>query len=539
MIATEVDPLCHPLSPDNKLVVAPGILGGTNCPCSGRTSFGGKSPLTWGIKESNVGGNLGSKLSRLGFAGIIIEGKAQEIVTLFIDKNGARLLPAKELADTLIYEATARLQDTYGKKVAVATIGPAGEALMAGACIGVTDVDGVPTRQAGRGGLGALMGSKNLKAIVVDDTDTSMVPAINKENFNEAVKTFTQLLKKHPLTSEVLPQLGTNGVVNIINEAGAYPTRNFSSGRFEKAADVCGEKMREIIVARGANPTHHCMAGCPIQCSNTYRNEKGEEITGGLEYESIWALGANCGIGNLDDLALLNRLCDDIGLDTIETGVAIGVAMEAGVLPFGDSQGAINLLQEIRKKSPIGRIIGNGARVVGEAYGVVRVPVVKGQGIPGYDPRAIKGMGVTYAISPMGADHTSAYSTAPEIYKVGGNFDPLSPEGKVKLVMELLTMTAAIDATGLCFMASIPFSDDPKGLECLLALLSAKTGKKVTVEDVVNLGKMILDTEWDFNKRAGLSSAHNRLPRFLRTEKLPPLNVVNDVDEKEMEALSL
>lgn len=538
VIAAEVDPLCHPLSPDNKLVVAPGILGGTNCPTSGRTSFGGKSPLTGGIKESNAGGILGSKLARLNLAGIIIEGNSQDLVTLLIEKNGARLIPARELEDALIYEATATLQNIYGEKVAIAAIGPAGETRMKGACIGVTDLDGIPTRQAGRGGLGALMGAKNLKAIVVDDTDTSMAPVIDKGNFKEAVKAFSAMIKRHPVTSEILPQLGTDGGVNIINEASAYPTRNFSSGRFEKAADVCGEKMREIIIARGAKPTHPCMPGCPVQCSNTYRNEKGEEITGGWEYESIWALGANCGIGNLDDLALLNRLCDDIGLDTIETGVAIGVAMEAGVLSFGDSQGAINLLLEVRRKTPLGRIIGNGARVVGETYGVVRVPVVKGQGMAGYEPRAIKGMGVSYAISPMGADHTSAYSTAPEVMG-RGDFDPLSPRGKVKLVMGLLTMTAVIDATGICFLAATPIFDDPRGFDCLLRLINAKTGETFTLEDMVKLGKTILDTEWDFNKRAGFSSAHNRLPRFFRTEKLPPLNVVNDVDEKEMEALLL
>jgi len=539
MINDEVDPLCHPLSPDNKFIVAPGILAGTNVSSSGRTSFAGKSPLTKGIKESNVGGTIGMKLARLNIAGIVFEGKSDKLVTLYLSKDAVRFDDAEALQDTLIYDAVASLQVKYGKDVAIAAIGPAGEALMAGACIGITDVDGAATRQAGRGGLGALMGSKNLKAIVADDTGTSAVQVADKDGLKEAVKAFAKMIKDHPMTGQELPRYGTNGVVNVINAVGAYPTRNFSEGRFEGVSEICGEKMYEIITERKAKPTDRCMPGCLVQCSNTYNNEKGEEITGGFEYETIWAFGANCGISDLDALAELNRLCDDIGVDTIETGVAIGVAMEAAVIEFGDTQGAIGLVKEIQKKTPMGRILGNGAQMVGGAFGVVRVPVVKGQAIPGYDPRAIKGMGVCYALSPMGADHTSAYTTAPEIYNVGGDLDPLSPEGKVELVQQLLAMNAALDSIGLCFMACVPLFDNSEGLPCLVKMITAKTGDAFGMDELMNLGSSIIATEMDFNKRAGFSKAHNRLPRFFRTEKLAPLNVVNDVDENEIDAASV
>lgn len=536
LINEEVDPLCHPLSPENKLIVAPGILAGTAVSSSGRTSFAGKSPLTKGIKESNVGGTIGMKLARLNIAGIVFEGKSDNLVTLYLGKDDVRLDDAAALQDSLIYDAAASLQDKYGNDVAIAAIGPAGEALMASACIGVTDVDGAPTRQAGRGGLGALMGSKNLKAIVADDTGTVAVKPADKETLTDAVKAFSKMILDHSLTGQELPRFGTNGVANVINEVGAYPTRNFSKGQFDGVSKICGETMYDIITERNAKPTHRCMTGCLVQCSNTYNNKNGEEITGGFEYETIWAFGANCGIADLDVLAELNRLCDDIGVDTIETGVAMGVAMEAGVIEFGDSEGAIRLVKEIQEKTPLGRILGNGSQMVGNAFGVVRVPAVKGQAIPGYDPRAIKGMGACYALSPMGADHTAAYTTAPEVYKVGGDLDPLSPDGKVELVQQMLAMNAALDSIGLCFMASIPLFDDPEGLPCLVKMIAAKTGDAFGMDDLMNLGGSTIAKEMAFNERAGFSKAHNRLPRFFRTEKLAPLNVVNDIDESEMDA---
>lgn len=533
VIGTEVDPLCHPLSPENKLVVAPGIMGGTNCPCSGRASFGGKSPLTGGIKESNVGGELGTKLGKLGLAGIIFEGQCEELIVLFIDRNGVRLDSGRELTGALTYESAVKLKAKYGSKVAIAVIGPAGEARMKTACISVTDLDGLPTRQAGRGGLGALMGSKNVKAIVVDDTGLSQVRGVEPDGLKEASTLFSRMIKAHPVSGDALARYGTTCVLSLINEAGAFPTRNFSVGQFEKASEISGEKLNEVIGTRGGRNKHRCMASCIVNCSNTYLDENGAEITGGFEYESIWALGANCGIGNLDDLAVLNRLCDDIGVDTIETGVAIGVAMSAQVLSFGDSTGVINLLDEVRRSTPLGRIIGNGARVVGEAFGIDRVPVVKGQALSAYDPRAIKGMGVTYALSTMGADHTDAYMVGPEV--LGQQLDPLSPEGKVQVAAHLFTMNALLDSAGLCVMSTLPLLEGPEGMNVLGKLIGHKIGQQITVDDLISFGDKIVKTERDFNKRAGFSVQHNRLPRFFRTEMLPPLNVVNDIDEKEMD----
>ncbi|MDO8885421.1 aldehyde ferredoxin oxidoreductase C-terminal domain-containing protein [Candidatus Oleimmundimicrobium sp.] len=539
VVAAEVNPLCHPLGEENKLVIAPGLLGGTNCPNSGRVSFGAKSPLTGGIKESNVGGTLGVRLAKLQIAGIIIEGKAKdgESYVLLVNKDGATLKPSNELKNELVYNAVEKLRAKYGEKVAIACIGPAGEAKMAAANISVTDIDGVPTRQAGRGGLGAVMGSKGIKAIVVDGTDAPGVNIKDKDSFNKAAKVFADTLKKDSISGEGLPLYGTAILINILNEAGALPTKNFSSGRFEEANNISGETMREIILKRKGNPTHPCSPGCIIDCSNVYKLEDGTEITGGFEYESIWALGANCGIGDLDIVARLNRLCDDIGLDTIEMGDTIGVAMEAGIISFGDGEGAINLLKEAEKGSPLGKIVGSGCTCLGKVYGIERVPQVKGQGMPAYDPRATKGTGVTYATSPMGADHTAGYVIAMEIAGCGGKVDPLDPKGKADLSKAFQVATAATDCTGLCLFVAFATLTNERANPAVVDMLNAMYGLKLTGDDVTKLGKKVLQTERDFNKRVGFTKAHDRLPLFMTKEKLPPHNTVFDVSNEDLDSV--
>ncbi len=539
VVATEVDPLCHPLGGENKLVVAPGLLGGTPCPNSGRTSFGAKSPLTGTIKETNVGGTLGANLADLQIAGIVVEGEAgdDKSYTLIVNKDGATLESAEELKNNLVYDAVKKLQAKYGENVSIACIGPAGEAKMATANISVTDIDGIPTRQAGRGGLGAVMGSKGLKAIVVNDAGAPGVDIKDKEAFDNAAEVFTDVLQKAPVTGETLPLYGTDILINILNEAGGLPTRNFSSGRFEMANNISGETMRETILKRKGNPTHPCMPGCIIRCSNVYKLEDGTEITGGFEYESIWALGANCGIGDLDTIAQLNRLCDDIGIDTIETGDTIAVAMEAGIIPFGDGKGAINLLKEVEKGSPLGKIIGSGATCLGKVYGVTHVPQVKGQGMPAYEPRAVKGTAVTYATSPMGADHTAGYAVAVEILGCGGTADPLDPKGKADLSKTFQIVTAAVDCTGLCLFIAFGTLVDERGVPAIVDMLNAQYGLNLTGDDVTELGKKVLQTEWDFNRRAGFTKEHDRIPFFMTKEKLPPHNTVFDVPIKDIDGV--
>jgi aldehyde:ferredoxin oxidoreductase len=238
--------------------------------------------------------------------------------------------------------------------------------------------------------------------------------------FKEANKKFVAGIKKHPVTGEGLPAYGTNILTNVLNEAGAYPTRNFQTGRFEGASKISGETQAALEIERGGVATHGCHRGCIIRCSGTFFDKNGRFLTKQPEYETVWAHGGNCGIDDLDAIALIDRLDDDFGVDTIEMGATIAVAMEAGIAEFGDAEAAINLVKEVGKGSYLGRILGNGAEVTGRVFGVERVPVVKGQAMPAYDPRAVQGIGVTYATTTMGADHTAGYAVTANILGVGG-----------------------------------------------------------------------------------------------------------------------
>ena len=539
IVNAEVPPTCHPLDENNKLVIAPGLLSGTPAPCSGRLSVGAKSPLTGTIKESNVGGTAAQKLARLGIAGIVVEGKPKngKLSTLKITADGAELAEHKNLKGLGNYDTVAKLTEKYGEKVGYISIGQAGEMKMSAASVAVTDPENRPTRHAGRGGMGAVMGSKGLKAIIVDDSGTSRPAAKDPEAFREASRTFARLLREHPVTGETLPTYGTNALANVINEAGAYPTRNFSDGQFEGVDKISGETLRDTIIARGGSPKHACHPGCIIQCSGIYHDKDGNYLTKRVEYETVWANGADLGIDDLDAIAQMDRLYDDYGLDTIEMGATIGVAMEAGVKEFGDAQGAIELVHEVGKGTPLGRILGNGAAVTGQAFGVSRVPVVKRQALPAYDPRAVKGIGVTYATSTMGGDHTSGYSVAPNVLKVGGDIDPLSPEGQVEVSRNLQIATAAIDSTGLCLFVAFCVLDVPEALDAIVNMINAQYGLSLTGDDVVELGKRILRTERKFNAAAGFSNIDDRLPYFFKTEVLPPHNVVFDVPDEELDTV--
>jgi len=539
IVADEVHPRCHPLGPESKLVIAPGLLAGSSAPSSGRSSVGGKSPLTGGIKESNAGGIPGQMLGKLGIAAVVLEGQPKDTSwkLLKISAQGATLEPADDLAGKGCYEVDEVLAERCGK-VGIITIGPAGEMRLAGAGISMNDMENKPGRFAGRGGLGAVMGAKGIKAIVVDPTDAPGIELADADKLKAAGKRFAQdILLKHPVTSEALPTYGTAVLINIINEAGGLPTRNFSDGRFEGAEKTSGEAIAETIAKRGGSGKagHACHPGCVIRCSNIYPDEKGDPIVACLEYESDWALGANCGIDDLDVIAELNRICNDVGVDTIEMGVAIGVAMEAGVVEFGDGKGAIGLLNEVAKGTALGRVIGSGAELVGKAYGVSRVPVTKGQGLPAYDPRSIKGIGVTYATSTMGGDHTAGYAIAPNILKVGGDIDPLSNDGQVDASRNLQIATAALDATGLCLFCAFAILDSDEAVPLICEMVSAVEGKDFTPDDFVGLGTEVLKVERDFNTRAGFSKEHDRLPRFFETEALPPHNVVFDLPPEELD----
>ncbi|MBF7082568.1 aldehyde ferredoxin oxidoreductase [Desulfallas sp. Bu1-1] len=536
LVADEVPPTCDPLGPFNKLVIAPGLLSGTSAPSSGRLSVGGKSPLTGGIKEANAGGITSQKLANLGIKAIIVEGKPAGggLSLLKITPDGAELLPADDLAGKGTYEVTATCRRRYGDKVGVITIGPAGEMLMLSAGVTNNDSDGNSSRYAGRGGLGAVMGSKGLKAIVVDCPKTFDVPVKDPERFKAAAKKFSKILLDNPTCGQGLPNYGTNVLMNIINEAGALPVRNFRFGRFDKAGEVSGEKLAEVAVARGGKATHACHPGCVMRCSNVYPMPDGK-VCAPIEYETAWCFGPNLEIGDLDVIAKLNYICNDVGLDTIETGCTLGVLMEAGVIPFGDGQAAIAALEEVGKGTPLGRIIGSGATNAGKVFGVTRVPAVKGQGIPAYDPRACKGNGVTYATTPMGADHTAGYAVTANILRVGGYVNPLEPFGQVELSRNLQVATAAVDSTGLCLFVAFAVLDNPEALPAIVEMINAQYGTALTVEDVAALGQNVLKVERKFNQEAGFTRADDRLPEFFYTEELPPHNTRFDVKGEELD----
>ncbi len=539
IVAKEVPPTCHPLSEDNKLVIAPGLLSGSVAAMSGRISVGCKSPLTGGIKEANSGGQPSQMLGRLGYAAIVLEGKPKNgsLYKVFINKDGVDIKEDNNLCMLGNYDTVEKMKAEYGDKVHCISIGPAGEMKMSAASIAFTDMEQRPTRHAGRGGVGAVMGSKGVKVIVIDDAGTGARAPKDPEKFKAANKEFVAGLRKHAVTGQGLPAYGTNVLTNVINEAGAYPTNNFSTGQFAGASKISGETQAELENARGGegSATHGCHRGCVIRCSGTFYDKNGNYLTKQPEYETVWAHGGNCGIDDLEAIAQIDRLDDDYGLDTIEMGATIGVAMEAGVAKFGDAEAAIKLVKEVGRGTPLGRILGNGAAVTGKVYGIERVPVVKGQSMPAYDPRAVQGQGVTYATTTMGADHTAGYAVTANILGVGGSVNPLKPEGQVELSRNLQVATAAIDSTGMCVFIAFAILDQPETFQALLDLIGAFIGQDMTADGVAALGQRVLKSEREFNAKAGFTKEDDRLPDYFKKEKLAPHNVTFAVTDQELD----
>ncbi|MGB9499161.1 MAG: aldehyde ferredoxin oxidoreductase family protein [Dissulfuribacterales bacterium] len=539
IISNEVPALCHPLGEKNKLVIAPGLLSGSAAAMSGRLSVGCKSPLTGGIKEANSGGQASQVLARLGYAAIVLEGKPQKdtLYKIFINKDGVQIIPDNKLKMMGNYDVVDQMKAEWGDKIACISIGQAGEMKLAAASVACTDMELRPTRHAGRGGVGAVMGSKGVKVIVADDSGMKMRTPYAPDKFKEANKLFVEGLKNHPVTGKGLPAYGTNVLTNVVNEVGGYPTNNFSSGRFDGAPKISGEVLAEMETARGGQATHGCHRGCVIRCSGVYMDKDGNYLTKQPEYETVWAHGGNCGIDDMDAIAIMDRMDDDFGVDTIEMGATIGVAMEAGIAKFGDADAAIKLVEEVGKGTPLGRILGSGAGVTGKVFGVERVPVVKNQSMPAYDPRTVQGMGVTYATSTMGADHTAGYSVTANLLNVGGTVDPLKPAGQVELSRNLQVSTAAIDSTGMCLFIAFAILDQEETFNALVDMINSFCGLNFTADDVVALGKKILKMERSFNQQAGFTEKDDRLPEYFLTESLPPHNVTFQVDDDELDSL--
>jgi aldehyde:ferredoxin oxidoreductase len=451
---------------------------------------------------------------------------------LHLDKDGARLLPAEDLWGLGNYDTADAIKERYGDRVGLISIGQAGERLLVAASVAFTDKEFHPTRHAGRGGLGAVMGSKRVKAIVLDPTGCGLVPIANEKAFKQAVKRFSKILAGHPVTGKNMPTYGTPMLIHVINEAGGLPTCNFSRGRFEGASKLSGETLRDMIAERKGILAHGCMTGCIIRCSAIWYDENSDYLSKRPEYETLAMWGSNCGIGDPDAIARIDRACDDLGVDTIETGSAVAIAMEARLIPFGDSNGAEKLMHEMVRGTVLGRVLASGATTVGRVFGVRRVPAVKGQAMGAYDPRALKGYGATYATSPMGADHTAGITLGPNL--MGPQFG-LQREGQAQLSMLIQQITAAfLDTAGICLFANGPLMQVPGAKEAVVDMINARAGLDLQVADLENLGKRILRLERAFNIEAGFSPFDNRLPEFFSDEPLPPHNSVFDVSHEEL-----
>jgi aldehyde:ferredoxin oxidoreductase len=468
-------------------------------------------------------------LARIGIRGLILEDAPDDVAprVLYVSEGKITLSTEPDLKGMEVSSTFELLRKRFGDAHGLICIGPAGDFRLHGASVAVQDAGGSQTRYAGRGGLGAVLGSKSIKALVIDGKIGAPAPLYDPDMMRDLAREFARILMEDPKT-ENRHVYGTPAVLGLCNELGILPTRNFSSGQFEKAIYIDGEAVKELIDVRGGESRRGlpCMKGCVIRCSNVFAGPEGGKTVGSLQYENIALLGSNLDIGDLDEIAELNRLCNEMGLDAIEAGAALGVAMEAGVLPFGNAVGAKQILAQVGQGTPLGKIIGSGVCITGKVFGVRRVPAVRGQAIPAYDPRGLKGIGVTYVTSPMGADHTAgnALETVHQL-------NPLSRDGQVEISRRLQLRAAILDTMGLCLFVRPAFVKQP---DLFSRMLKARYGWNWTLEDVLEMGSRCLEDEHRFNELAGVSEDFCEIPEFMRSEPLPPRNTVFDLSLEQM-----
>ncbi|MBU2551026.1 MAG: iron-containing alcohol dehydrogenase [Proteobacteria bacterium] len=519
----EVPPLAAPLGPENKLIIAAGPLAGTRAPQSGRVSIGGKSPLTLGIKEANSGGPAAQKMDRLGIRAVIVEGvpEAGRLYTLVISKDGARLDPADDLRGLKTYRLVEVLAGKHAGKPAVICIGPAGERLSRAASVSLTDMYGDPSRNAGRGGLGAVMGSKGLKAVVIDDAGAPGMEMADDRLYKDTVKDWIDTLR-HDINCGLFSKFGTPHAVAQLTNQGTMPGDGYHSGSPGGYISVTGESIQKIVFERGGW-MHGCMPGCVVQCSISYPDAEGRPMVSAYEYEAIAMLGTNLGLADPDAIGRLKRACDELGLDLIEIGSALSVAAEAGRMALGDEGAAMRMMAEIENDTELGRALADGVVRTARVLDVKRVPAVKGQAIPGHDPRGVKGVGVTYATSPMGADHTAGLA-----YR-----SPLSSKGQAGNSLRFQIQAAICDTFGYCINAVPGRQASLSGF--LATLLRARFGGDISSDDVVEMAKQTIRDQLAFNRQAEFGREQVGLPEFIRTEALPGTQSVFDVEADEIE----
>ncbi len=512
ILLEECNPNCDPLGPENVLVMAPGVLAGTAAPTSGRISMGAKSPLTNGIKEANAGGNPGQDLMKLGFRAVVVTGQPADPDKRYALEVTASGLAVKEVPDCKglwNYALIEQLATRYSKTTSFISIGPAGEMRLTGASIACTDQESGrhPTRHAARGGLGAVMGAKGLKYVAVDAGKARVREAANKKEFTALCKGTTKEYRDGPQMFKT----GTSTVVPVAQMLFTFPYKNRTEGQSPDAQTLDGARIVESFATRGGG-MHNCMTGCIVSCSNVVHDKDGNYKTSALEFETITLLGANCAIQSWEDVADLDRLCDELGIDTIETGAAIAIYMDSGGMAWGDAEGAKRLLREMAEGTELGKMIGNGAAATGKQRKHARVPVVKGQAIPAWDPRPLKATGVTYATSAMGADHTAGLIINPG----------LPPDQFAKTSQEHQLVNAACDSSGFCQFVQ-------PTLDSMRTFYGHFYGREVSRTQMADLGWQCLQDEWEFNRRAGFTAKDDVLPECMRQDAIGPAKFVFDV----------
>jgi aldehyde:ferredoxin oxidoreductase len=515
ILLEECDPECDPLGPDNVFVLAPGVLAGTAAPTSGRLSVGAKSPLTGGVKEANVGGNPGQDLMKLGYRAIVVTGQPEnsdDRLAIEVSETGVEIVDAGDHASKWNYALIDDLAKSYSKTASFISIGPAGEMRLKGASVACTDAEKSrhPARHAARGGLGAVMGSKGLKYISVDAGKLKVRQPVQKE-FNAVGKKYTKGYIAGP-AQEPFPKWGTSALVEEADQLYTFPYKNRVEGRSPDAHNLDGMRIVETFEERGGG-MHNCMTGCIVRCSNIVHDADGNYKTSALEFETLTLLGSNCGMASWEDVADLDRLCDEIGVDTIETGAALGIYMDSGGIEFGDADGAKRILREIAEGTELGRAIGNGALETGRKQKHHRIPVVKGQAIPAWDPRPLKAAGVTYCTSAMGADHTA-----------GLIVEPGQPyEEAVRASQESQIVNALIDSSGFCQFLM-------PNIEEVSEFYTLFHGEEVTREELADQGWRCLEDEWAFNRAAGLGPDDDLMPDCMKQDAIGPTGLVWDLD---------
>jgi aldehyde:ferredoxin oxidoreductase len=507
-----------PLSPENPLIFSAGPFAGTNFSNANRLSVGCKSPLTGGIKEANSGGTFAFALGQIETAGFTLYGAADDWVVIRITKDGAVTYDSAEAymgkGNNLAAEM---LFAKYGKKISIALCGPVGEYLGLTSGISITDTDGRPSRLAARGGVGAVMGSKKVKAIVVD---LNKMPTFHdRKKLMGSIREYGARLGKEPAIN-AYKTTGTARVADITNRIGGLPVRNFSAGRMVEASEgpfkLGGDFIRELNSSRGGHISHACMPGCMIECSNVYVDKDGKEIVSPLEYETLGLMGSNCGLADPDDVARVNAVANDLGIDSIEIGATLGVLMEAGVGKFGDIEFMLRTMDEICRGTEVGRLYAQGAARVGEHYKVARVPVIKKQSLAAYDPRVIEGTGVTMMVTAQGADHTAGSLLMLDC-------KDMSTAEVVAASLEFQASWAAVDSLGLCIFGRA-VTDASSDL--VVTALNDAHGTNYDASFIKALGMETLKMEWEFNRAAGFTEKDDELPEFFYTEPLAPTNRV-------------